>query len=171
MSAVVERRKASALRSARGRAEHGHGRCAFSALRLPLFFWRQKIRGFGLQNSGAYASRGRDRLFFTLPCRGRVAHRRCAGWGAGRCRESQRACALSHPNPPSFAIADALHRRSLRKVRQPRAACGPSPSRGRWKKVRICFPRTIRATLQTNNQETPCPVLPPISAICSPSAR
>ena len=38
-------------------AEHGHGRCAFSALRLPLFFWRQKIRGFGLQNSGAAAPR------------------------------------------------------------------------------------------------------------------
>src|ERR1700730_16316517 len=27
--------------------------CAFSALRLPLFFWRQKLRGFGRQNSGA----------------------------------------------------------------------------------------------------------------------
>ena len=38
-------------------AEHGHGRCAFSALRLPLFFWRRKIRGFGLQNSGAAAPR------------------------------------------------------------------------------------------------------------------
>ena len=24
-------------------AEYGHGRCAFSALRLPLFFWRRKI--------------------------------------------------------------------------------------------------------------------------------
>jgi len=51
--------------------------------------------------------------FFTLPWRGRVAHRRCAGWGARRCRESQRACARFHPIPPRFA------RR-------------PSPSRGRW---------------------------------------
>jgi hypothetical protein len=58
------------------------------------------------------ALRERD-CVFTLPCRGRVAHRRCAEWGARRCRESQRAYARFHPNPPRFA------RR-------------PSPSRGRW---------------------------------------
>jgi hypothetical protein len=64
-SAAVERRKASALRSARGRARSAFGwqhpmrgeaprdSCAFSALRLPLFFWRQKLGGFGRQTSGA----------------------------------------------------------------------------------------------------------------------
>jgi hypothetical protein len=35
---------------------------------------------------------------FTLPWRGRVAHRRCAGWGARRCRESQRAMRAFTPS-------------------------------------------------------------------------
>ena len=35
-----------------------------SALCLPLFFWRQKLRGFGRQNSDADASRERDRFSF-----------------------------------------------------------------------------------------------------------
>ena len=80
-SAAVERRKASAAPSrpppqageeekgTRGFARSAFGwqhpmrgvasrdSRAFSALRLPLFFWRQKLRGFGLQNSGAGASR------------------------------------------------------------------------------------------------------------------
>jgi hypothetical protein len=53
-SAAVGRRKASALRSARGRAPLSTDDwCAFSALRLPLFFWRQKLGGFGRQNPDA----------------------------------------------------------------------------------------------------------------------
>src|ERR1700733_6211284 len=64
--AAVGRRKASALRSARGRAPQSTDDwCAFSALRLPLFLWRQKIRGFGRQTSGAGASR--ERASFALP--------------------------------------------------------------------------------------------------------
>src|SRR5580704_4411531 len=74
--AAVERRKASASRWTRGPARSAYGwqhpmrgeaprdSCAFSALRLPLFFWRQKLRGFDLQNSGAGASRERDRFSF-----------------------------------------------------------------------------------------------------------
>src|ERR1700722_13624158 len=64
-SAAVERRKASASRWTRGRAQSAIGwqhplrgeaprdSCAFSALRLPLFFWRQKICSFCRQNSDA----------------------------------------------------------------------------------------------------------------------
>src|SRR5580700_7133085 len=64
-SAAVERRKASASRWTRGRARSASGwqhpmrgeaprdSCAFSALRLPLFFWRQKLCGFGRQNPDA----------------------------------------------------------------------------------------------------------------------
>jgi hypothetical protein len=64
-SAAVERRKASASRWTRGRARRAFGwrhpmrgvaprdSCAFSALRLPLFFWRQKTSGFGRQNPDA----------------------------------------------------------------------------------------------------------------------
>ena len=116
-SAAVERRKASALRSARGRAPQSTDDwCAFSALRLPLFFWRQKIGGFGRQNPDADCVAGT--ICFTLPCRGRVAHRWCAGWGARLRRESQRARARFHPIPPPFG------RR-------------PSPSRGRCRFCRV----------------------------------
>src|SRR5580704_13117130 len=69
---AVERRKASASRWTRGHARSAYGwqhpmrgeaprdSRAFSALRLPLFFWRQKLGGFGRQNSDAGASRERD---------------------------------------------------------------------------------------------------------------
>jgi hypothetical protein len=46
--------------------------CAFSALRLPLFFWRQKLRGFGRQNSGARASRELERASLALPRRSQL---------------------------------------------------------------------------------------------------
>jgi hypothetical protein len=37
-----------------------------------LLFWRQKIRGFGLQNSDAGASRERERASLALPRRSRL---------------------------------------------------------------------------------------------------
>src|SRR5580700_10601342 len=91
-SAAVGRRKASALRSARGRAPQSTDDwCAFSALRLPLFFWRRKDWWLWSAKPGRGLRRGNESACFTLPCRGRVAARRDAGWGARRCRDSQRA--------------------------------------------------------------------------------
>ena len=71
-SAAVERRKASALRSARGRAPQSTDDwCAFSALRLPLFFWRQKICGFGRQNPDPDCVAGTRLNFHLSPRAGR----------------------------------------------------------------------------------------------------
>jgi hypothetical protein len=63
---------------------------------------------------------------FTLPWRGRVAHPRCAGWGARRCRQQESPWTLS-PQPAALrAIADASHRRSSYERRRPEAAfCFP----------------------------------------------
>ena len=78
-SAAVERRKASASRWTRGRARSASGwqhpmrgeaprdSCAFSALRLPLFFWRQKIGGFGRQNPDADCVAGMRALAPSAP--------------------------------------------------------------------------------------------------------
>src|SRR5580704_18234512 len=60
--AVVGRRKASALRSARAASDDAAQNLRLSALCLPLFFWRQKLRGFGLESSDTDVSRERDRL-------------------------------------------------------------------------------------------------------------
>ena len=56
--------------------------------------------------------------FFTLPCRGRVAHRRCAGGVRGDAGSRSALARCFHPIPPPFG------RR-------------PSPSRGRWEQ-RAC---------------------------------
>src|SRR5580704_1068237 len=90
-SAAVERRKASASPSrpppqageeekrTRGfarrafgwrhpmRGEASRDSCAFSALRLPLFFWRRKICGFGRQNSDADCVAGTGALAPSAP--------------------------------------------------------------------------------------------------------
>src|SRR5580704_440099 len=62
--AVVGRRKASALRSARAASDDAAQNLRLSALCIPLFFWRQKLRGFGLQSSDTDVSRERDRFSF-----------------------------------------------------------------------------------------------------------
>jgi hypothetical protein len=84
--------------------EHGHGRCAFSALRLPLFFWRQKIRGFGLQNSGAGASRERDRSHHPPP--------RQRGRGTTGAREASEPWWRGRRTRSFVVVADGLQRRS-----------------------------------------------------------
>ena len=116
----AERRARSAERAAapeahtggniRMRGEAPRDSCAFSALRLPLFFRRQKLGGFGRQNSGAGASRERDHLFHPpLEGEGRAPNGsgpsgrpdgrlRCAGWGARRCRDLQRAMRALTPS-------------------------------------------------------------------------
>src|SRR5580704_4639190 len=154
--AAVERRKASALRSARAASDDAAQGLRLSALCLPLFFWRP-TRGTGFtQNSDADASR--ERRHFPPPRSGgggplELAQRaNRGGGGAGRgaslaaqkilvARRSERAnmseghrnsrAALSPapPPPPCFAgTADASRRRYLRKVRRPEAAYAPSPA-------------------------------------------
>ena len=63
-SAAVERRKASAPRSARAASDDAAQDVRLPALCLPLFYWRQKLRGFGRQSSDADASRERERFSF-----------------------------------------------------------------------------------------------------------
>ena len=95
--AVVGRRKASAPRSARAASDDAaHSFAPFGAL-PPLIFWRQKDWWLWSAQLGRGRRRGNESACFTLPCRGRVAHRRCAGWGARRCRDSQRAARAFTP--------------------------------------------------------------------------
>src|SRR5580692_5708107 len=61
-SAAVERRKASALRSARAASDDAAQDLRLPALCLPLFFRRRKLRAVRCQSSDAYASRERASL-------------------------------------------------------------------------------------------------------------
>ena len=134
-SAAVERRKASASppkgeeeKRTRGRArsasrwqhpmrgEAPRDSCAFSALRLPLFFGGKSLVAL-VGKTRARVRRENRITCFTLPCRGRVAARRDAGWGARRRREFAARCARFHPIPP-------------------RCARRPSPLQGKVKKWR-----------------------------------
>jgi hypothetical protein len=80
----------------------------------PYFFWRQKTSGFGRQNPDAGCVAGTRSRVFTLPCRGRVAARRDAGWVLGGAGSRSALCALSL-QPAALRVADAPRRRSLRR--------------------------------------------------------
>ena len=91
-SAAVERRKASALRSARGRAPQSTDDwCAFSALRLPLFFLEAKDQWLWSAKPGRGMRRGNEIACFHPPLQGEGRGPKGRGVGARRRRESQRA--------------------------------------------------------------------------------
>ena len=176
----------NAVRRARSkRARAASVRCGGGTLRLPAFRLPFYLRGDKSkwqvvdreENFSQFAARptrnsDADRVartgshFLHPPLQGEGRAPQVRGVGCTAAQGVAARCARFHPIPPRFATADALHRRSLRKLRRPKAACGPSPSRGRWD---YTWRNSVYAL--ANNQETPCLALPPISAICSPSAR
>src|SRR5580704_3548379 len=138
--AAVERRKASALRSARAASDDAAQGLRLSALCLPLFFWRP-TRGTGFtQNSDADASR--ERRHFPPPRSGgggplELAQRaNRGGGGAGRgaslsvrkvlvARRSERAKMLRHPSNAWVALSPAPP--------PPPLPGGPPPPLSRWR--------------------------------------
>ncbi len=84
-SAAVERRKASALRSARGRAPQSTDDwCAFSALRLPLFFLEAKDWWLWSAKPGRGRRRGKEMLHPPLQGEGRAPQVRGVGCAAAQ---------------------------------------------------------------------------------------
>src|SRR5579864_2100111 len=80
--------RAAFARSADGwrhplRGEAPRDSCAFSALRLPLFFWRQKLGGFGRQNSGAMRRENGGARAIRPREAGEGDHAKRGGGGAG----------------------------------------------------------------------------------------
>jgi hypothetical protein len=65
-SAAVERRKASALRSARAASDDAAQNLRLPALCLPLFFWRQNASWLWSAKLGAYATGTHRRLHATI---------------------------------------------------------------------------------------------------------
>src|SRR6202035_890282 len=109
------------------------------ALRLPSFYLEAKLQwlSFLLQNSGAH--RAASTISFTLPWRGRVAHRRCAGWGARRCRGSQRAA------------------RAFTPTRRPSGVDLPPPGEGGERGVSLIIPSSAPvAWLDQKERKPPC---------------
>jgi hypothetical protein len=102
-SAAVERRKASALRSARGRAPQSTDDwCAFSALRLPLFFLEAKDQWLWSAKPGRGMRRGNEIACFHPPLQGEGRGPKGRGVGCAAMQGVAARCARFHPIPLPF---------------------------------------------------------------------